>query len=144
MPGTRRIPLHRAADQPMISPRALELFAAAERARRARLHADDCTVAESGYCTTDCRACEAWWAAHNAITRELRLDPWLWPAVPCCPFPPGSAGAREWRPDTEAKTLYDALVAARRAAAAARADAKKYEEDPNDVEPVADAEEPRI
>jgi hypothetical protein len=116
---TNRTPIQRPA-QTIISPKALELFAELERARRARLHDDGCEVRESGMCKCECVACERWWSAYNELHEELGLDPWQWPAIPQCPFPPGSPAARDWRPDAESQALYDLLKEARRAAAASR------------------------
>jgi hypothetical protein len=115
---TNRVPVVRLS-RAMITPKVLQIFSALERARRARLHAD-CVVAESGYCTHDCTPCKAWWDAHAALHDELRLDPWIWPCIPFCQYPPGSPGAREWRPDAGEKALYDLLAAARRAAMVSR------------------------
>jgi hypothetical protein len=121
MSGTRRVPLAR-PPAVKITPRALDLFVEMERARRARRRADDCAIdAPSGYCTTDCRACRAWWDAHAALQEELRLPPWQWPCLPRNPYPPGSPKAREWRAGTEQKDLWDFLNKARRAAVVATA-----------------------
>jgi hypothetical protein len=118
---TNRTPIERRA-LTVVSPRALELFAEMERARRARQRAADCTTsAQSGYCTTKCRVCRAWWDAHDELHTELRLAPWQWPCLPLNPFPPGSAKAREWRPGTEQQDLWNLLNKTRRAAVVAAA-----------------------
>jgi hypothetical protein len=134
---TNRVPINRPA-QAMVSPRAIELFVELERARRARKHADDCVVSEFGLCEAECAACERWWTAHNELHDELRLDPWLWPAVPRNPYPVGSPGAREWRPDADAKALWDRLKAAHRAATATRRTASlPLDEEDTNAEPIA-------
>jgi hypothetical protein len=115
MPGTKRNPIRRPTVQ-QISARAVELYGALRRASRARRGAIDCTNAKSGYCTTKCRACQAWYDAHDVLHTELRLKPWEWPALPRCPFPPGSAAAREWHPGDAQRELQERLEAARRAA----------------------------
>jgi len=115
MSGTRRVPLRRPAVQP-VSLHALELYAALRRAARARRRATDCTLTKYGHCTTECRACVAWWDAHAALHSELKLPPWAWPALPRCPFPPGSPPARKWRPGGAQRALRDQLEAARKAA----------------------------
>jgi hypothetical protein len=136
---TNRTPIERPT-LTMISPRALELFAELERARRARRRAVDCTISEQGLCTTDCRACRRWFELHDQLHVVLRLRPWQWPCIPRNPYPPGSPGARDWRPDTEQKELWDILNEARRAAAvASRRTAPPSEEGPH-AEPVADQE----
>jgi hypothetical protein len=115
MPGTKRNPIRRPAVQP-VSPRALELYAELRRAMRARQRATDCTLSEYGHCTAECRACEAWWDAHNALHSELKLKPWLWPCLPRCPYPLGTPRARAWRPSDAQRELQDQLEAARKAA----------------------------
>jgi hypothetical protein len=114
---TNRTPIQRPT-LTMISPRALELFAELERVRRARRRAADCTIAESGYCTTDCRACRRWFDLHDELHIELRLRPWQWPCLPRNPYPPGSPKARDWRPGTEPEELWNLLNEVRRAAVA--------------------------
>jgi hypothetical protein len=118
-----------------ITARALELFVESERAARARRRATDCTIGQYGHCMTDCRACRAWFAAHSKLHFELKLTPWFWPCLPRNPYPPGSPGARDWRPDAEQEQLWGLLDAARRSAVVATAPSSK-EESP-DVEPVA-------
>jgi hypothetical protein len=129
---TNRTPIERPT-LTTISSRVLEIFAELERARRARLHADDCEVRESGMCKGECAACERWWSAHNALHVELHLPPWIWPCIPFCPIPPSAPAAREWRPCAEEKELYVALVAARRARATRRT-APSPQEDIRDVD----------
>ncbi len=128
---TNRTPIQRPA-LTMISPRAIELFAELERARRARRRATDCTISEFGLCKAECRACEAWWDAHDALHTELRLPPWQWPCIPRNSYPPGSPKARDWRPSAEQKELWDLLTEARRATAAS-----SLEEGSSYAEPVA-------
>jgi hypothetical protein len=95
-------------------------------------NAVDCKLGgPQDFCKAECRACNAWWAAHNALHVELALDPWIWPCVPCCPVPPGTPRAREWRPDREQKKLYDLLREARRVAIATTK--RKKEEGPDDA-----------
>jgi hypothetical protein len=113
---TNRTPIQRPA-LTMITPHAIELFAELERSRRARRHAVDCTISEQGLCKSECRACRQWWDLHNELHVELRLKPWQWPCIPKNPYPPGSPGAREWRPGTEQEELRDLLNEARREAA---------------------------
>jgi hypothetical protein len=115
MPGTKRNPIRRPAVQP-VSLRALELYAELRRATRARRQATDCTLSKYGLCNAECRACEAWWDAHAALHSELKLPPWRWPALPRCPFPPGTPPARKWRPSSAQRELQDQLEAARKAA----------------------------
>jgi hypothetical protein len=136
MSGTQRTPLVRRSAVP-ISPHAIELFAELERARRARRRAVDCTIAESGYCTTNCRACRAWFDAHAALHSELHLPPWEWPCLPRNPYPPGSPKARDWRPGTEQKELWDFLNEARRAARRRTASSSFEEGGRPNAEPVA-------
>jgi hypothetical protein len=85
----------------------------------------------SGMCMTSdarCAPCSQWWQLYSQLHRELSLPPWRWPALPQCPFPPNSAAARAWQPAPEPLALWQALTAARQAAAeqaeAARADKK--------------------
>jgi hypothetical protein len=111
---TNRTPIQRPA-LTMISPRALELFAELELARRARRRAVDCAVSEYGLCTADCRACTRWYDLHDELHRELGLRPWQWPCLPRNPYPSGSSAGRNWRPGTEQEALWDLLDAARRA-----------------------------
>jgi hypothetical protein len=92
---TNRTPIQRPA-RTVVSPRALELFAELERARRARKRAVDCTI--------------------DALHTELRLKPWQWPCLPRNPYPPGSPTARGWRPGQEQQELWDLLDKARRGA----------------------------
>jgi hypothetical protein len=113
--STNRTPIRRAAPT-VISRRALELFAELERARRARRRAVDCAVGPYGHCKTDeCGACRRWWDAHAELHTELGLQPWQWPCLPRNPHPPGSAGARDWRPGTEPAELWKLMDEARRA-----------------------------
>jgi hypothetical protein len=117
MSGTKRTPIERRSAV-QITPRALELFAESERARRARRRATDCTIGEYGHCTGDCRACSRWWDLQDELHTELRMELWQWPCIPKNPYPPGSPRARAWRPGTEQKELRDLLDKARRVAAA--------------------------
>jgi hypothetical protein len=121
MSGTKRTPLERRSAT-QITPKAIELFRATERAKRARRRAIDCRISEQGCCSavSECRACRAWWDAHAKLAEELQTPLWRWPAIPRNPFAPGSADARRWRPDQHQKELYDLLDAARRAAAATK------------------------
>jgi hypothetical protein len=137
--STNRTPIARPA-LTMITPRAIELFSELERSRRARKHAVDCTISEQGLCTANCRACRLWWDAHAALHTELRLRPWVWPCLPRNPYPPGSPGAREWRPGTEQEELRDLLNAARRAAVAASKRTASLEEDTTNAVVVAEQE----
>jgi hypothetical protein len=117
MPGTRRTPIARQAARPLITPRAIELFAELERARRARALAVDCSVSKHGYCATrHCRVCQRWLDLHAELHTELRLPPWAWPCLPRNPYPPGSPEAKKWRPGDAQKKLQDLLNEARRAA----------------------------
>jgi len=109
MSGTARTPIARRAAQPQVSPRAIELFAAMEKARRARRRAG-CNVGDlSGYCRGTCSVCRQWLDLHDHLHRELRLKPWQWPCVPRNPYPPGSAAAQTWRADGEQQALWDLL-----------------------------------
>jgi len=136
MPTNRTPIARRPAVQ--ITPRALDLFAELERARRARRRAVDCTIAETGYCTTNCRACRLWFDAHAELHAELRLKLWQWPCLPKNPYPPGSPNARDWHPGTEPQELWNLLNEARQAAVAPSS--LKEEGHPN-AEPVAVAGE---
>jgi hypothetical protein len=135
---TNRTPMQRPA-LTMISPRAIELFAELERARRARRRAVDCTLSEHGLCTTDCRACRRWFDLHAELHTELRLKPWQWLCLPRNPYPLGSPQARDWRPGAEQAELWELLNEARRAAVAAsrRTAASSREEEDTNGEPVA-------
>jgi hypothetical protein len=115
VPGTKRNPIRRLLVQP-VSLRALELYGTLRRAARARRRATDCTISKYGRCTAECCACEAWSGAHAELHSELRLAPWIWPCLPRCPWPPGSAAAKKWRPSDAQRELQDQLEAARRAA----------------------------
>jgi hypothetical protein len=139
MSGTRRTPLERRSAV-QITPRALELFGELERSRRARKHAVDCTISEQDLCTGDCRVCQQWWDLHNELHIELRLQPWQWPCIPRNPYPPGSPGAREWRPGTEQQELRDLLNEARQEAARRRAAASAREKEDTYADPVAGEE----
>jgi hypothetical protein len=135
--GTRRTPLAR-RPAVQITPRALELFAELERARRARRHATDCTISEFGLCIAECAACERWWDLQDELHIELDLPPWRWPAIPRNPYPPGSPKAREWRAGTEQEELWKLLEEARREAARRRTAPPSEEGQPHaEPEPVA-------
>jgi hypothetical protein len=133
---TNRTPIERPV-LAKISPRAIELFAELERARRARRHAEDCTVGEQGFCRTDrCGACRRWWDVHGDVHEELGLYPWQWPCLPRNPYPPGSPKARDWRPAAEQEELQNLLKQARRAAVVATA--SSAQEEGTDAESVVD------
>jgi hypothetical protein len=121
MSGTKRTPLERRSAT-QITPKAIELFRELERAKRARRRAIDCRISEQGCCSSvsECRACRRWWDLQNQLHIELKRELWQWPCIPCNPFPPGSADAREWRPSQEQRELWNLLDAARRAAAATK------------------------
>src|SRR5262245_59547049 len=111
-----RTPLYRSTVEPRITPPALEIFAEIERARKSRRRALDCRVrSAAGYCDTSCNACRRWYDLHKQLHTALGLPVWIWPCVPRCPFPPGSDGARAWRPDGDQQALWDLLNEARRA-----------------------------
>jgi hypothetical protein len=121
MAGTRRTPLAREANAPIITARALELFDHMERCQRARRRAAGCTLDDTGYCLEECRPCAQWRELASALHQELGLPPWEWPAVARNPFPPGTPDARAWarelgRSDQRADRLYCALRAASHAA----------------------------
>jgi hypothetical protein len=125
---TKRRPIKRATRRPTFTPRALDLFAQAEKARLARRGAT-CTVRDMPpgypvYCTADCEACERWWTAQHQLHGELGLRAWeCWPCLPWNPHPAGSLLAWKWRPDDddEALALWQALDAASRSASGRRA-----------------------
>lgn len=116
MTGTKRTPVARQATA-RITPRALELFAATEKASRQRQSVIvKCVVNLYGLCRMECTPCQAWANAHNEIHLELHLKPWEWPCLPFNPHPPGSPAARAWRatgPELELQQLL-ALEQARR------------------------------
>jgi hypothetical protein len=114
MSGTKRTPIARQPAPSQVTPRALALFTELERAARAR-NGDGCSITRHGLCAADCPACEAWYDRHAELHVELRLKPWQWPCLPLCPFPPGSAEAREWQPGGEQQALWEMLYAARKA-----------------------------
>lgn len=99
MSGTKRIPIARRPGL-QISPQAVKLFEALERARHQR-RAASCIVGDSpaGYCSADCAACRSWYALHNELHVELGLKPWQWLCLPRNPYPPGSSKSRKWRPE---------------------------------------------
>jgi hypothetical protein len=140
MSGTKRTPLERRSAT-QITPKAIELFRELERAKRARRRAIDCRISEHGCCSSvsECRACSRWWDLHNELHIELALPPWRWPAIPKNPFPPNSRDAREWRPNTEQRELWNLLDAARRAATATETARKKGD---TNAEPNVDQDAP--
>src|SRR5262249_26356662 len=110
MSGTKRTPIKRRLRQPprrpTFSPRALDLFAQAEKARLARRGATcimrDMPPGYPGYCTANCDACERWFAIQHALHGELGLKPWeCWPCLPHNPYPAGSLQSWKWRPDPD-------------------------------------------
>jgi hypothetical protein len=124
MAGTRRVPLERLTNTPIITTRAIELFGRMEQCQRARRGAAGCTLDDTGYCLEECKPCAAWRDLHNALHQELGLRPWEWPAVAHNPYPPGTPEARAWareiaRSDWRADKLYSVLRAASRVAAEA-------------------------
>ena len=77
------------ADRPaallQITPRAIELFEAMERAQRRRNAADcidDDSGSGSGYCKQACAQCREWWRLYDELYHELHLKPWEWPVMP--------------------------------------------------------------
>lgn len=54
----------------------------------------------------------AWWDLHSDLCAELKLEPWMWPAIEppdaVCMYPPNKAGGM-WFP--EAQQLYCELAA---------------------------------
>jgi hypothetical protein len=115
MSGTKRTPIARQANL-QVTPHALALFAATEKASRQR-RAASCVANLYGYCSMECGACQDWANAHSEIHSELALRPWQWPALPICPHPPGSPAARAWRASGPELALQLALEQARRDAA---------------------------
>jgi hypothetical protein len=113
MSGTKRTPIARQATL-QITPRVVELFELAERARRQRKTAS-CVVGTYGLCRAECPACTRWYDAMAALHSELRLRPWQWPCLPLCSHPPGTPAARDWRPDSESLKLWLLLDQARSA-----------------------------
>ena len=53
--------------------------------------------------------------------KELALKPWQFPALPICPYPPGSSASRDWSPSGPELRLWRVLERARHAALAAAA-----------------------
>jgi hypothetical protein len=134
MSGTRRTPLGRSSGV-QITPKAIELFTESEKARRARKRAD-CVLTEQATCRATCGACSAWWDAHDKLHTELQRELWQFPCIPYSPYPPGSAAARDWRPDAEPAELWNLLDKARRATTATRhAIPSSQDGDLTDVEP---------
>jgi hypothetical protein len=115
MSGTKRVPIARQSNL-QVTPRAMELFEAAEKARSKRRGAS-CIVGPYGHCNMECPACQAWHDAHSQLHRGLGLRPWQWPCLPINPFPPGSINSRGWSPEGEELELWQQLERARRAAA---------------------------
>jgi hypothetical protein len=117
MSRTKRIPIARQSAL-QVSPRAIELFEAMERTAKQR-NARDCIGdddSDSGYCKSECDACDAWYDLHADLHSELGLKPWQWPCLPRNPYSPGSAQARNWRsqPDSEQSQRWRLLDEARR------------------------------
>jgi hypothetical protein len=130
MPGTRRVPLARQVAGPIITPKAIEIYAELQRVARARRRATDCTISKFSKCS-GCRTCETWWDLQDALHRELGLPVWIWPCVPRNPYPPGSLEARAWRPSpTQQKTSGSACG---RAAGGAQLSRRKKEKPPDGV-----------
>jgi hypothetical protein len=67
-----------------------------------------------------CAGCERWWKLHGQLHDELRCRPWLWPCIEhpnsVCPYPEGSYAAQRWRPNEEARQMWQALARAAREA----------------------------
>ena len=120
MSGTKRTPIARIGTALQITPRALELFAATERARRRRRSAA-CVVGVYGQCCMECGACQDWANAHSELHEELALKPWEFPCLPICPHRPGTQASRDWEPSGPELALWQTLERARRAAPAAPA-----------------------
>lgn len=127
MAGTKRVPIARIGAPLRITARVLELFAATEKARRAR-RAAACSVNVYGLCQMTCRACRTWQDAHDQLCLELSLRPWQYPALPICPRPPGTAASRDWEPSGPELALWQTLERARRAALAPAPDASIHSE----------------
>ena len=121
MSGTKRTPIIRRATQPQVTGPALALFAATEKTRRQRRGAA-CVVNLHGLCSMECAPCQAWAHAHSELHRELGLRPWVWPALPFNPHPPGTPAAQAWEPSGSELELWQTLERARRAALAATVD----------------------
>jgi hypothetical protein len=120
MSGTKRTPIAR---QPslQITPRAIELFEAMERAQRRRNAADcidDDSGSGSGYCKLECAHCNEWNRLHAELYHELHLKPWEWPVIGLNPFAPGSERSKHWRQDGAGMAQWKLLDAARKAAKA--------------------------
>ena len=119
MSRTKRTPIAR---QPslQVTPRAIELFEAMDRAQRRRNAADcidDDSGSGSGYCKQACAHCEEWWRLYEGLRHELHLKPWQWPVIEYNPFAPGSERAKRWRPNPHGAgvTQWRLLDAARQA-----------------------------
>jgi hypothetical protein len=124
--GTRRTPIAREANAPIVTARAVELFSEMERLQRARRRAAGCKLDDTGYCLEECKPCAQWWALHSELHKELGLPPWRWPATAHCPFPPGTPDGVAWLrgiadSDWEPDALHRFLKAAAKAARARRA-----------------------
>jgi hypothetical protein len=124
MAGTKRTPIARSPGTPTVTSRALEIFAEMEKCERARRGAAGCTIDDTGFCLEECKPCAQWRDLCNALHQELGLQPWEWPAVSHCPFPPGTPPARAWsreiaRSDWRADKLCSVLRAASRLVAEA-------------------------
>jgi hypothetical protein len=101
MSHTRRVPIARQHTM-AISPRALDLFVELKRAQASRrgaacIRGDD----PSGRCSGECAACRRAGDLDADLHEELGLRPWIWPATPHNPFPPGSPSYRSWKPDPD-------------------------------------------
>jgi hypothetical protein len=118
MAGTKRTPLSRQY-RPSITPRAVALFA--------EMRALVCTCEPRDWSGEywkhePCNACRQWWTLHARLHRELGARLWDWPVIESplsvCPYPAGSAAAKDWTPDERAremwKLLEQAALAARR------------------------------
>jgi hypothetical protein len=121
MSGTKRTPIARQANL-QVTPHALALFAATEKASRQR-RAASCVANLYGYCSMECGACQDWANAHSELHKELGLRPWEWPCLPVCPHPPGSSAAQDWSPSGPELQFWQTLERARRAAMAVSAGA---------------------
>ena len=109
MAGTKRIPLNRQYT-PSITPRAVELFT--------EMRALVCTCepidwAGAYWERSRCEHCDKWWTLHARLHRELGARLWDWPVIEnprsVCPYPEGSAAAKDWRPDERGRQMWRLL-----------------------------------
>jgi len=120
MPAIRKPLIHLArADVPVITSRALTLFAELKRCR--------CTCRPGK--RFECRGCKEREQLDEALGLELRLPPWRFPSVEdpnaICPYPLGHAGREWWAArDRSGQELWLALEQASAEARAAKPSAE--------------------